>query len=272
MKRTLVAYVAAFALLGAAPAPKYPPVPKNGQTAVVNAYLHDLQSGAYADAFALLNDQARGYYRNAANFRSIYDADGYRVQKYTLLGARGDANGRVYFARETASFHDHARNADNTVTATLPIGVIAVKGGWRIKDPGHPWRAFASTASVKASDLTVSVKKVSFFADRIEVVATFANTGDGFVTVLPYRRSVLRDDLGGVYRVIETKDWGLTDKTLFLGLRLAPSGQYTGVLNFESTRIDDRARAFTLTIAPALREGADAPFTIDVPNLQPAKG
>jgi len=275
MKRSAITCALAVALLGAAsvPVPKLSPAPHNGQTAVVTTYLRDMQKGAYTDAFALLNDEARAYYRNAANFRSIYDADGYRIQKFTLLGARGDNNGRVFFARETASFHDHARDLDLSVTATVPVGVITVKGGgYRIKDPGHPWRAFASNASVQVDGLRVAVKKISFFARRIEVVATFANLGDGFVTVLPYSRSILRDDAGGLYRVIETKDWGLTDKTLFLGLRLAPNAQYTGTLNFETVPLDNRPRTFSLTVAPALREGADLPFSVDIPNLQPAPG
>jgi len=113
MKRSVIACALAFALLGAAgaPAPKLSPVPHNAQTAVVNAYLRDLQNGAYADAFALLNDQARAYYRNAVNFRSIYDADGYHVQKYTLLGTRGDAAGRVFSRAKPPAF---------AITRTIP--------------------------------------------------------------------------------------------------------------------------------------------------------
>jgi hypothetical protein len=274
MKRSAIVCVFGAVLLGAAsaPAPKLSPLPHNGQTAIVTAYLNDMQKGAFAAAYALLNDEAHAYYRNAANFQSIYDADGYRVQKFVLLGARGDNAGRVFFARETATFRDHARDVDSTVTATLPVGVVAVKGGYRIKDPGHPWRAFAANTNVKADNLSITVKKVSFFARRIEIVATFANLGDSFVTLLPYSRSILRDNLGGIYRVIETKDWGLTDKTLFLGLRLAPDGQYTGTLNFETVVLDNRPRTFTLTVAPALREGADQPFSVDIPKLQPAHG
>jgi len=271
MKRFVLACM--VALIAAAPAPKYSPVPKNGQTTAVSSYLRNMQNGAYPAAFAMLNDEARAYYRNAANFRSVFDADGYRIQKFNLLGSRGDATGRVFFARETASFHDHARDIDATVTATVPVGVISVKGGgYRIKDPGHPWRAFAPNTTVRTNDVSVVVKKVSFFSNRIEVIATFANLGGEFVTLLPYRRSVLRDDLGGVYRIIELKNWQITDKALFLGLRLAPSAQYTGFLNFEAPKLDDRARSFTLTVAPALREGGDEPFTLDIPGIQPAKG
>jgi hypothetical protein len=272
MKRFVLACMVALIAAAPAPVPKYSPVPQNGQTTAVNTYLRNMQNGAFPAAFAMLNDEARAYYRNAANFRSVFDADGYRIQKFNLLGSRGNAAGRVYFARETASFHDHARDIDATVTATVPVGVISVKGGYRIKDPGHPWRAFAPNTTLKTNGVSVVVKKVSFFSNRIEVIATFANAGDEFVTLLPYRRSVLRDDLGGVYRIIELKNWQITDKALFLGLRLAPSAQYTGFLNFEAPKLDDRARSFTLTVAPALREGGDEPFTLEIPGIQRAKG
>ncbi|GAC1418203.1 MAG: hypothetical protein NVSMB64_27940 [Candidatus Velthaea sp.] len=275
MIRSFCAAVLAFALLAAAPPAKIKldPVPHNAQTDVVTKYLQAMQSGKYDEAFALLNGDARAYYRNAANFRSIYDADGYRVQSYKLIGTRGDDRiGRVYFARETATYHDHAHGVEGTVRANVPVGVVAAAGGWRIKDPGHPWRAFAPDASASNSSLKATVKKISFFERRIEVIVTFANAGDDFVTLLPYGKSVLRDDLGGVYRIIETKDWSLTDRTLFQGLRLAPNAMYTGVLTFESGRLDDKVRTFALTIAPALREGADAPFELDIANLQPPRG
>lgn len=270
MIRRCVAVVGMFALIGAAPSATatLAPVPHNAQTVVITAYLRAMEAADYAKAFGLLTTDGRAYYRNAANFRSIFDADAYRLQTFSLVGTKGDdRNGRVYFARETAAFVDHAHDVDETIRVTAPLAVLPEQGGWRIKDPGHPWRAFAAHAVAKANGLRVTVKKVSFFARRIEVVATFANIGDVPLTVLPYGKSVLRDAGGALYRIIETKDWSLTDKVLFEGARLAPSQQYTGALTFESPALDERARTFTLTVAPALAEGADAPFSLDVPGI-----
>ncbi|MFN2459065.1 MAG: hypothetical protein ABR591_00020 [Candidatus Velthaea sp.] len=102
MMRSLCSFALAAGLLGAAPAPKFDPVPRNAQTAVVERYLQAMQNGAYDQAFLLLNDEARAYYRSAANFRSIYDADGFHVKSFRLLGTRGDAmRGRVFFTRTT---------------------------------------------------------------------------------------------------------------------------------------------------------------------------
>ena len=75
------------------------------------------------------------------------------------------------------------------------------------------------------------------------MVVTFANLGDNFVTVLPYGKSVLRDDRGGVYRILATKNWTVTDKPLFEGVPLAPNAQYTGSLAFTAPRLGDVKRS-----------------------------
>jgi hypothetical protein len=245
--------------------PGLDPVPHNAQTALVQAYLHALEDVRYAVAYRLLDAGARAYYRSPENLRSIYLADAYRITAFSLLGARGDdTRGRVYFARETARFRDHAHDTDLRVTATVPVGVVPERDGWRIKDPGHPWRAFAAHASAQANGIDVRVKKMSFFARRIEAVVSFTNIGTNFVTVLPYGKSILHDAAGHPYRLIETRDWSLTDKVLFEGLRLAPDARYTGTLAFACDPLDDAPRSFALTVAPLLADGADAPFAITV--------
>jgi hypothetical protein len=147
----------------------------------------------------------------------------------------------------------------------VPIGVLPEHGALHIKDPGKPYRAFASSSAADASGLRVTVKKVDFYPDRIDVVVTFANLGDNFVTLLPYNKSVLRDDRNGVYRIFATKDWSVTDQRLFQGARLAPNAQYTGSLAFTAPRLGNVKRAWSLTLAPALRDGADAPFEVTLP-------
>jgi hypothetical protein len=258
---------------GSEPAPHtaraaLPPVPRSAQTELVRRYLSALRNAQYGAAYGLLNAAARRYYRDAQNFGSVYTADGYRILTFSLLGARTEGTvGSVFFARETARFRDHAHDVDLTVTATVPVGVVPAPGGWRIKDPGHPWRAFAARATADANGLRVTVKKVSFFSRRIETVVSFVNAGPLFVTVLAYGKSILRDSAGRPYRLIETSDWSLTDKILFEGLRLAPNAQYTGMLAFECQPLDDSARSFALTIAPLLIDGADAPFALDVDGI-----
>jgi hypothetical protein len=241
------------------------PIPGDAQTRLVERYLGALQHARYADAFALLNSSAQSYYRDAHNLGSVYDADRNGILTFRLIGMRSEAQvGRVYFVRETARFRDHAHDTDLRVTATVPVGVIRAAGGWAIKDPGHPWRAFASQASTLTDGIRVTVKKLSFFARRIEAVISVVNESGSFVTFLPYGKSVLRDSNGDVYRPIEIRDWTLTDKTFFEGLRLAPNAQYTGMLGFTCEPLNNAVRTFALTFAPVIIDGGEAPFAVDV--------
>jgi hypothetical protein len=261
--------VLCLGLLGATPAPRraiqYGPVPGNAQTAVVKKYVDALRAGRYDVAFAMLTDDERKYFGDAAAYRSVFAADDVVLRRASVAGARGDDRGRVYFVRERIAYVDHATDKRREVDATVPLGVLPERGVLHIKDPGKPYRAFASSSTVNESSVRVTVKKVDFFPDRIDVVVTFANLGDNFVTLLPYGKSVLRDDRGGVYRILATKNWTITDKALFQGVRLAPNSQYTGSLAFTAPRLGDVKRTWSLTLAPALREGADEPFEVTVP-------
>lgn len=265
--------LAAAALLGAAPsAPQrtpapltYGPAPRNAQTAAVQRYVDALRAKRFDRAFALLTDEERAYFGDAASYRSVFAADGYALETARVVGARGDDRGRVYFVAERLSFVDHASDKRRTLDATVPLGVLAEHGALHVKDPGKPYRAFASASTADASGLRLTVKKVDFYPDRIDVVVTFANTGSNFVTVLPYGKSVLRDDRDGVYRIFSSKDWTITDRRLFEGARLAPNTQYTGSLAFSTdAKFGDAKRSWSLTIAPALREEGDAPFDVTV--------
>ncbi|MEO7039447.1 MAG: hypothetical protein ABI186_05380 [Candidatus Elarobacter sp.] len=266
LARTVCALLS-IGLLGAAapPAPPYGPVPNNAQTTLVKRYVDALRAGRFDAAFALLTAAERSYFRDAAAYRSVFEADGYALLTARLIGARGDDRGRVYFVRERIAFVDHRTDARSTVDATVPLGVLSDHGTLRVKDPGKPYRAFASASKADVSGLRVTVKKMDFFPDRIDVIVTFANLGDNFVTLLPYGKSVLRDDRGGVYRIVATKDWTITDKRLYEGVPLAPNAQYTGSLAFSAPRLTGTDRAWSLTVAPALREGGNAPFEVTIP-------
>ena len=258
--------LACVAALGASPPFQYGPVPAhNAQTAVVQKYVDALRGGNYAGAFTLLTDDLRRYYGDAGSYRSVFAADGYALEKATIVGARGDDRGRVYFVRESLAYVDHATDKRLRLTAIVPLGVLPEHGALHVKDPGKPYRAFASSSSADASELHVTVKKVDFYPDRIDVVVTFANAGDNYVTLLPYGRSVLRDDRGGVYRILATKDWTVTDRHLFEGIPLPPGAEYTGSIAFSAPRFGDVKRSWTLTLAPSLREGTDAPFDVTIP-------
>lgn len=264
--RGIAAAAAAVMLLGAAP---LDPPPPGAQTALVRRYVGDLAARDYDAAYALLDAPARAYFRNARNYASTFVADGFGIASYALLGARGDARFRLYFVREAIRVRDPAHDVPAHATVTVAYGVLGSGSAARIKDLGRPWRASAAPVSSTANGVRVSIKKVSFYDRAIAVVVTIANVGAGAVTVLPYGRSVLRDGLGAIDRPIVDRNWVRTDRRLFLGVRLPADAQITGVLTFASPRLDERPRQFTLTLGPLLREGADAPFALDVAGLAP---
>jgi hypothetical protein len=267
IRRSIAAAAAAVVLLAAA-APPLDAVPAGAQTALVRRYVGALAAQRYGDAYALLDAPARAYFRTAGNFASAFTADGFAIASYALVGTRGGAKFRLYFVRESIRLRDPARDVAATAIVTVPYGVIGSDASARIKDLGRPWRAAAMSASATSGGLRVTVKKISFYQHAIACVVTFANVGNGFLTVLPYGRSVLRDDAGHVYRpIVNTTSWNDTDRRLFLGVHLAADEQVTGVLSFASPRLDDQTHRFTLTVAPNLRDGADVPFALDVANV-----
>jgi hypothetical protein len=261
-----------IAALGAAPPSatlNVDAVPAGPRTAVMTRYLEAVRAKAYPAAFALLDPTQRAYYRTADNFATVFTADNLALQSFRIFGTHHDARGYAYFVEEKVSFRDPLTQATQTKSLSTVYGVFAAGGGtFAVRDATHPWRQVAPAASASASDLTVTLQRLAFYERRIEAVVTFTNTGDAPVTLLPYGKTVLSEAAGDTFRPIDTKDWRLTDKQLFLGARLGPHARYTGVLNFQTARLSDAPRTFTLTVGPALREGADAPFSVTLPSVK----
>ena len=266
------AALAAGLLLGTvgaspAPAPLYSPVAPGKATDAVKAYVGALARRDYAAAFALLDDPERQYFRNVADYSSIYTADGLIINNFTIVGQRGSGGGRLFFVHEKITVNDLSTGKPHPLDLVVAYGAINQVAGWRIHDPSHPWRAFAPDATATQNGVRLRVIKMAFYTRRIEVVLAISNVGDSFVTTLPYGKSVLRDASGTVYRLLDTKDWRLTNRQLFLGLRLAPNAQYVGTIAFESPQLDDSARTWSMTLAPVLQDGGDAPFSVVVNGI-----
>ena len=237
-------------------------------SALVRRYLDTIRDRRYDDAFALLESKQRAYFRSAANFASGFEADGAALDTFAIAGVRGAIPDRVVFVRERIALDDPANDVRVTTVVTVPYLVVGRGTSARIgESAGRPWRAFAANATGTSGGMRVTVKKVAFDEHDVRVVVTMQNDGVGFVTVLPYGRSVLRDDAGAIYRPIASRNWTITDHLLFLGLRLAANSRYTGALAFASPSLDDRARRFTLTLGPIVRDGAAAPFSVDVAGV-----
>lgn len=245
-------------------------IPADDATALVRRYLGDLAAKRYDDAYALLVSSEKRYHGDARGYASVYLADEAAVGPWSLVRVSNAPQGRVYFVREHLAYLDHALGAQRTIDATVALGVLRENGRWAIKDPGHPQRAFRLDTSVDTSELKMTVRKISFWPEKVELVATFANHGSGAVTVLPYAKTVLKDEAGDEYRIIAVRNWALTDRRLFEGLRLGGGHEYTGVLGFSRPAgAATTPKRLDLTIAPALRDGADQPFALTVAVAPP---
>jgi hypothetical protein len=267
-RRVVRATALALALVCAIGAPMRARAALSGaDRSVLARYLGELQHAHYAAAFALLSDAERRYFGSVANYSSVYAADRLQIVSFRILGSTSEpGRGTVALVSERIGFFDYAHQLPGSATAKVAYGILASPLGPRIKDPYHPWRAVAPAGlSTTAFGVRATIRKISFFTGRIELVVTFQNRSDATVTLLPYGRSVVRDDAGKAYTPVATRLPGLTDKTLFTGLRLPGSGQYTGLMTFlTSNRF--APKTLTITLAPALVDGADAPFELDLPT------
>ncbi len=239
------------------------------QRGLLQRYLAAVSASRFDVAFRLLSDEEQRYFESPANLASVFAADRFKLESYRIIESKSAPPlGTVAVVSERIAFFDAVRQSPASATVKAVYGIVPGKHGLGIKDSGHPWHIVvaANPVHATANGVTLTLRRVSFYTGRIDVVVTFANRADRAVTFLPYGRTVLRDEIGMVYQPIESRDPALTDRTLYTGLRLPSSAQYTGRMDFV-TPDRFRPKALTLTVAPALADGADAPFDLVFPEI-----
>ncbi|GAC1656082.1 MAG: hypothetical protein NVS9B12_07590 [Vulcanimicrobiaceae bacterium] len=133
--------------------------------------------------------------------------------------------------------------------------------------PRPPFKAVTPNVSATSGGVRIIVRRVAVSRKVVAITMTLQNLQPGFATFLPYKKTVLTDDRDDVYRSIETRDWRLTDKELFLGVRLAGNAQYTGTMRFYAPP-GGNPHALHLEVAPVLREDSAArPFSVELPVI-----
>ncbi|MDQ2858557.1 MAG: hypothetical protein M3R53_07910 [Candidatus Eremiobacteraeota bacterium] len=232
---------------------------------VLTRYLTALQAHRYAQAFDLLSNGERIYFGSAANFASAYSADKLALRSFRIVASEPAAGGMLVYVFERVVFYEYSHRAAVSMQAKVAYAIVGSPGRPRVKDPNHPWRALApQNRSVTSGGVRVTLDKLSFFTGRLELVITFSNIGDGIVTLLPYGKSVVRDEAGRTYLPIESRSNAVTDIALFEGLRLPANARYTGAISF-ATPNRFSPKVLTVTFAPALRDGAGTPFEMTLP-------
>ena len=246
-----------------------PPSPPHGPAvAVALAYARAAGSGDYARAYGLLSHDMQRYFGNLNNYASVWQAEHFGASDVKALRLTEAKGTYLVTVQENVTYLNHGTQAQGHGKLTLGYLVVHESGAYRVVDSGHPYRSFVPQDCVlDRSGVRVIVRELAFYPRRIELTLTFENGGAGFITFLPYGRTLLRDQFSA-YHPLVTRNWLLTDRRLFLGLRLAPDARYTGQIDFlTSGRLDDRERTFALTVAPALPEGAERPEEFALPPI-----
>lgn len=232
-------------------------------------YVRALGDGDYAKAYALLDQGSQHYFGSLDHYRSVWTSDRFKATRAKVLKTSPMRGGELVTVREQIAYFNQGTQRIARGTITTPYTVVREGDAFRVVDGGHPYRSFvpSGVAASDARGARIIVRELAFYPRRIEVTLTFENQSNGFVTFLPYGRTLLREGSTRYYP-LATRDWLLTDRQLFLGLRLAADARYTGQINFAvSRRAGDGAHTFVLVVAPALPAGADRPEEFRLPPI-----
>ncbi|MGA3038473.1 MAG: hypothetical protein ABSE64_13425 [Vulcanimicrobiaceae bacterium] len=232
-------------------------------------YARAVGSGNYAKSYGMLTATMQRYFGSLRNYESVFTAERFSAIGPSAVRVRAVKNAQIVTLRESIQYLNHGTQQLGHGRLELRYRIVREGKAYRVDDEGHPYRSYvpSGTAAIERNGVKVIVRELAFYPRRIELALTFENDGNAFITFLPYGRTLLREG-SNVYHPLDTRNWLLTDRALFLGLRLAPNARYTGQIDFLTPgRLDDRARAYDLTIAPALPEGADQPIDFVLPSI-----
>jgi hypothetical protein len=261
--------VLAASLFAALWAPARPASLDDAQHRALGAYLSALSRADFAAAYGMLAPADQRYFRNVSNFASVFRADHFALRSFTIEPAAVSApQGAVASVQEKIDVMDPVHQTLVTLSIPAHYGIVLDGGVYKIRDYRHPWKSFVPrNATVSAGKLSVTVRKVSFYGDRIEVIATFVNGTDAAATFFPYGRSVIHDESNRVYAAVDSRVAARLDNDLYLGLRLPSSAQYTGVVAFRLADPAAPPARLDITISPVVKEGGDAPLELAVPSI-----
>lgn len=240
------------------------PAADSGAVDAVRRYVAALQRPDPARAYQLLSPAQQRYFRNARNFASNYVTTAYRVVSYSIARTTmRNPNLAQVDVDQTTSYYDIATARTATVRVTEPYFALRSKGAWGVKEIYEPWKSYAPKATGNAGGLVVVVDRIEFFDRRIQVDCTLRNLGAKPFQVLPLLRSKLTIG-GSSAAALNSPDFPLNDRQLFQGARIYPYHQLVGYLNFPVTLPADADQTATLTVGPAVEDGAPSPVMVTI--------
>jgi hypothetical protein len=256
-----IVVLASAALAGAAAAP----APDAHATDAVRRYVEALKKPDASAAFALLTKAQQRYFGDEANFASNLSSTAYRIVSYSIAKAT-QRNPRLVEVDvdQVVSFFNVATEGTSTARGTEPYFALFDGTAWGVKELVQPWKSYAPKTSGRTDGLVAIVDRVEFFDRRIQVDCTLRNLGTQAVQVLPLLKSTLAIAGGATYRALGTASFPLNDRQFFEGVRIYPEHQAVGWINFAVPSHTDVDMTATLTVAPAIADGAAAPVSVTV--------
>lgn len=269
--KALVIAALTVVLVGASPAPTPRQSPDPAAIAAVSAYVAAAARGDFDAAFGLLTAEQQRYFGNARNLASNSRASGFVIHSYKVIGQLSHGAIVEAMVEQKASFLDIAGGKTITGIVREPYFALRENGAWRVKELYQPWKSYAPHVSGSAQGVEVAVGRVEFYDKRVRLDCTIRNTGAVGVQVLPLGKTTLDDGSGAKIPAMNEATFPLNDIGFFEGMHLQPGHEAVGFINFPIAQKRDEDQTLTLTLAPAIADGAEQTFSIVVGPIHLAK-
>jgi hypothetical protein len=234
-------------------------------TAAVQQYISAMRSGDFARAYAHLTPAQQTYFGDVANFASNYTQTGYRLISSAMKSATSRSADVVQVeVAEKFAFYDIGVEQPNSMAGVEPYFALRVNGRWGVKELFEPWKTYAPNATARSGGLSVAIDRVEYYDHRVQIDCTLRNLGQRPYQVLPLLKSHLQLVPGTDANVMNGPDFPLNDRDFFEGVRIYPGHQIVGYLNFVLSSRKDADSTMTLTVGPAIEDGANQPVEITV--------
>ena len=262
--RAFVLAALALLVIGASPAPTPRQSPDPAAIAAVSAYVAAVARGDFDAAFRLLTSDQQRYFGNARNLASDSRASGFVIHTYKVVGQLSHGAIVEAMVEQHASFVEIASGKTIDGVVREPYFALNENGTWRVKELYQAWKSYATDVSGSAQGVEVAVRRVEFYDKRLTLDCTIRNTGSIGVQVLPLGKTTLDDGSGAKIPAMNEAKFPLNDVGFFEGMHLLPGQQAVGFINFPIAQKKDVDQTLTLTLGPAITDGAEQTFSIVV--------
>lgn len=234
---------------------------------LVTNYYKALQEQNYQQAFSYLAPPIQKVYRSSKNLANIYHSHKITVKSFKIKKIELQKEKDVTKALATVSIERKAlnfkKNKIETIEGEMNLPLVKVNNKWRVFPIVNQWKSYQVGVSGEKNKLKVTVNLVEMHTNYTIIYLTFKNSGEKPVTIFPHRTSMIKDNLGIDYKVIDSPVVG-TDEEMYVGKVLRKGQEVRGYLVFRG-KIIEKASYFTVVVTNNLIIGSQQdPFSIEI--------